>query len=290
MTGGRKIPSVRHVFIQWEVPFAAGPADGRYLIRDIAGEEPHHALVLATVPAPVRRFFPGRRTKAADAAPAETGIARITLIHVAKLDQAAARAWLDAATAALAASELRWVNHAIAAHRAAAADPYVRELREDDMLVIRAGYGAGYEVADGQWERAVELKPDRGERTRRERREMALRPQERLAALLSARDAVLACEELALRARHDLEHGRTREAAMVAHLALESAVSELQAFRGVRDIGDRLGALEAHRDAVAAAANEALAGGLTEASLAAVVEGVERVEAALRARSASAPY
>ena len=247
-------------------------------------------LALATVPAPVRRFFPGRRTKGTDASPAETGITRITLIDVSKVDEDAARAWLDAATAELATRELRWVNHAVAAHRAAAADPYVRELREDDMLVTRAGYGAGYEVADGNWERAVELKPDHGERTRRARREMALRPQERLAALLSARDAVLACEELVLRARHDLEHGRTRAAAMQAHLALEAAASELQAFRGVRDIGDRLGALEAHRDAVAAAANQALSGGLDEPSLAAVVEGVERVEAALRARSAAAPY
>ena len=279
-----------HTFIQWEVPFAPGPSDGRYLIRDIAGEDAHHVLALATVPAPVRRFFPGRRSKSAEAGPAETGVTRITLIDAAKVDEAAARAWLDAADAELATRELRWVNHAVAAHRAAAADGYVRELRQDDLLVTRAGYGPGYEVADGNWERAVELKPDLGERSRRERREMALRPQERLAALLSARDVVLACEELVLRARHDLVHGRTREAAMQAHLALEAAVSELQAFRDVRDIGDRLGALEAHRDAVATAANEALAGGLTDASLAAVVEGVERVEAALRARSASAPY
>ena len=289
MTGGRKISSL-HTFIQWEVPFAPGPEDGRYLIRDIAGEDPHHVLVLASVQAPVRRFFPGRKSRAADSTPAETGITRITLVDVAKVDEETARAWLDAATAELAAGELRWVNHAVAAHRAAAADAYVRELREDDMLMTRAGYGAGFEVADGQWERAIELKPDNAERTRRERREMALRPQERLAALLSARDAVLACEEMVLRARHDLSHGRTREAAMQAHLALEAAVSELQAFREVRDIGNRLGALEEHRDAVAAAANEALSGGLTEASLAAVVEGVERVEAALRARSASAPY
>lgn len=272
------------------MPFAPGPADGRYVIRDIAGEDPHHVLVLASVQAPVRRFFPGRRSRGADASPAETGITRITLVDVAKVDEAAARAWLDAADAKLATSELRWVNHAVSAHRAAAADPYVRELREDDVLVIRAGYGAGFEVADGHWEKAVEIKPDGGERTRRARREMALRPQERLAALLSARDAILACEELVLRARHDLEHGRTRPAAMQAHLALEAAVSELQAFRDVRDIGGRLGALEEHRDAVSAAANEALSGGLTEASLAAVVEGVERVEAALRARSAAAPY
>lgn len=277
-------------FLQWEVPFAPGPPDGRYLLRDIAGEDAHHVLVLGTVPAPVRRFFPGRRTRSAQATPAETGVTRITLIDAATVDPGAAKAWLEAATTELAAGGLRTVNGAIAAYRAAAADPYVRELREDDLLVTRAGYGVGYEVAEGQWERAVELKPDLTERSRRARREMALRPQERLAALLSARDAVLACEELVLRARHDLDHGRSREAAMQAHLALEAAVSELQAFREVRDIGARLGELEAHRDALAAAANEALAGGLREPSLAAVVEGVERVEAALRARSAAAPY
>lgn len=279
-----------HTFIQWEVPFAPGPPDGRYLIREIAGEDPHRVLVLATVPAPVRRFFPGRRTKGTDATPAETGVTRITLIDVAKVDEEPAKAWLGAASAALAAGELRWVNRAIALYRAAAADPFVRELRETDLLITRAGYGAGYEVADGEWEQARELRPDNEERTRRERREMALRPQERLAALLSARDAVLACEELALRARHDLEQGRTREAAMQAHLALESAVSELQAFREVRDIGNRLGELDEHRDAVAAAANEAIAGGLREPSLEVVEEAVRRVEAALRARSASALY
>jgi hypothetical protein len=281
---------VIYTFVQWEVPFAPGPPDGRYLIRDIAGEDPHHVLVLATVPAPVRRFFPGRKAKNADATPAETGVTRITLIDLPPVEDEAGRTWLDAATAASATEGLRWVNHAMRSYRAAAADPFVRELRSDDALVTRAGYGIGFEVADGQWSKAVELKRDDSARVRRERRETALRPQERLAALLSARDAVLACEELVLRARHDLEQGRSREAAMQGHLALEAAVSELQAFRDVRDIGSRLGDLEAHRDAVAAAANEALAGGLTETSLAAVTEGIERVEAALRARSASAPY
>ena len=279
-----------HTFVQWEVPFAPGPPDGRYLIRDIAGEDPHHVLVLATVPAPVRRFFPGRRSRATDSAPAETGATRITLVAAAAVDQAAAKAWLDGVTAEVVERELRWANRAIALYRAAAADAYVRELRDEDMLITRAGYGAGYEVADGQWEQAREIRPDDAARTRRERREMALRPQERLAALLSARDAALACEELVLRARGDLTHGRTREAAMQAHLALEAAISELQAFRDVRDIGARLAELEAHRDAIAAAANEAIAGGLREPSLAAVVEGVERVEAALRARSAAGSY
>lgn len=247
-------------------------------------------LVLATVPAPVRRFFPGRKVRDADAGPAETGLTRITLIDLPPVGDEAASAWLKAAGPATALAALRWVNHAVGAYRAAAADPYVRELRLEDVLAIRAGHGVGYEVADGQWTRAVELRPDPGERKRRERREAALRPQERLAALLSAREVVLACEELVLRARHDLERGRSREAAMQAHLALEAAISELQAFREVRDLGGRLAELESRREAVSAAANEAVAGGLGEAALATVTEAVERVEAALRARAASAPY
>jgi hypothetical protein len=249
-------------------------------------------LVLASLPASTRRFPLGRRSKGADPqpAPAHAALTRATVVHAAQVDDDAARAWLGEAGEDDVAAALGWLNHAMRSYRAAAADAYVRELRADDMLVVRAGYGVGMEVAEGQWTKALELKPAGTERARRERREAALRPQERLAALLSARDAVLACEELVLRARHDLDHGRTREAALQAHLALEAAVSELQAFRGVRDIGTRLGELEEHRDALSAAANEALRGGIEEATLATVVTGVERVEAALRARSAAAPY
>jgi hypothetical protein len=281
-----------YCFIQWEVPWPIGPPDGRYLIRDIAGEDPHHVIVLSSVPASARRFRLGRRSKGADAQPepAEAALTRATLIEVPQVDDDLAEGWLKQADEDTATAALRWLNHAVRSYRAAAADPYVRELRGDDALVVRAGYGAGMEVAEGDWTKAIELKPSGKERQRRDRRESALRPQERLAALLSARDAVLACEELVLRARHDLDHGRTREAALQAHLALEAAVSELQAFRGVRDIGDRLGELESHRDALSAAANEALRGGLESSTLDTVVTGIERVEAALRARSAAAPY
>jgi len=142
------------------------------------------------------------------------------------------------------------------------------------------------EVAEGRWTEARELRPARPRR----RGDAALRPQERLAALLSARDAILACEDLALRARLDLDHGRTREGALQTHLALEAAVSELQAWRQTRDIGARLGDLEERRDAVAAAANEAIQGGLRPEADRAVAAALERIEAALRARSASAPY
>ncbi|MEA2295305.1 MAG: hypothetical protein QOE86_2944, partial [Solirubrobacteraceae bacterium] len=126
--------------------------------------------------------------------------------------------------------------------------------------------------------------------SRRARRDAALRPQERLAALLSGRDAVLACEEMALRARTDLVSARPREAALQAHLALEAAVAELQAFREERAVAERLPDLEARRDRLAAAANEALHGGPSEATMTAVEEGLRAVESALRARAANARY
>lgn len=251
-------------------------------------------LVLSSLQAPVRRFPLGRRVRAAPARPepATAPLARLTLVDARPGDEEEARAWLARAAEdeTVAAGGLARVNAAIRGYRAAAADPYVRELAARHALVCRAGYGEGVEVAEGQWAKAVELRPSKDERVRRERREAALRPSERFAALLSARDAVLACEELVLRARLDLDHGRTREAALQAHLALEAAVTELQAFRSERAVADRLAPLEEHRDAAAEAANEALRGGMSPGAIESVARAVERVEAALRARSAAAPY
>ena len=56
-----------------------------------------------------------------------------------------------------------------------------------------------------------------------------LTPQARLAAVLSARERPLVCEELTLRARLDLDHGRGREAALQLLVALDAALAELQA-------------------------------------------------------------
>ena len=73
---------------------------------------------------------------------------------------------------------------------------------------MRVGYGAG--------RRGRRRRLDRRPRPRRSgddegasarERDAALRPQERFAALLGGRDAVLACEELVLRARLDLDAG-----------------------------------------------------------------------------------
>lgn len=277
-------------FVQWEFAWALGPDDGRYVLRDHAGEEPHHVLVLSSTPPAPRRGggWRGRRPRDAppEPPPAEPGATRATLIDAERADEHAAQAWAQETHQEL----LRHLNHALRAHRVATADPYVREVDERDPLVTRIGYGAGEEVAEGRWTAARELPRPRAAGTARDRRLAALRPQERLAALLSGRDAVLACEELALRARLDLDHGRAREASLQAHLAIEAAVAELAAFRGQRDLAERLTDLGGRREALAAAANEALGGGPAAATMHTVADALERLEAALRARTASAVW
>jgi hypothetical protein len=238
-----------------------------------------------------RRWGRSVGTGDVSAAPAETGLSRATVVDATVVNDEAARAWLEAAGDDVVAEAVRWLNFSLRAHRAAAADPGVLDVVAEHALAIRAGYGEGFEVADGTWSAARDLTAsERGGGSRRARREATLRPQERLAALLSGRDAVLACEELALRARTDLVNERPREAALQAHIALEAAVAELQAFSGERMVAERLPDLERHRAALAAAANEALHSGPSDESMAAVEAGLRAVEAALRARVAGARY
>jgi hypothetical protein len=159
----------------------------------------------------------------------------------------------------------------------------VREVAREQALVVRVGVGEGEQVAEGRWTSALELpapKAGRGRRT------AALRPQERLAALLGGRDAALACEELTLRARADLDAGELRQAAFQLRVALEAALAELEPWSGRGDLGERLAELRDERPAVGAAANAALQGGLDDTSIAEVERVLGRLEAALRARTA----
>ncbi len=265
-------------------------------MRDHAGEEAHHVLVFAAWPTTTqgrsRRW--GREPEPQNI-PAQTGLSRATLVETTVVDGRAAGAWLDGVQGEAAEKVVRdallTLNLALRAHRAATADPTVREVSAEQALTVRAGYGEGVEVAEGAWTAAHDLvRPGGREGTRRQRRESALRPQERLAALLGGRDAVLACEELALRARLDLDQQRPREAALQTHLALEAAVAELRAFRDDESLSRRLGELEALRGSLSAAADEALQRGPSEQTTAAVAEGLRQVESALRARAAVATY
>jgi hypothetical protein len=252
------------------------------VVRGHAGEV-EHVLVVATLGAPERRWLRGRRPRAASPDPAPVTTSRVTLVTALPFaDEDAAERWLRAAGEPEAQAAVATLNRILHMQRAATADPHVREVRREQAVVVRAGIGEGDQVADGRWVRALELPLVAG----RARRSAALRPQERLGALLGGRDAVLACEELALRARQDVDAGRRREAALQLDAALAAALPELEPWSGRGDVAARLAELRDLHGAVHAAAQAALQGGVEDEDHAAVRRGLERLEAALRARTA----
>lgn len=303
-------------FIQMEFAWELGPTDGRYLLRKtegLEGNEPEHVVVLATVGAERRgRLRRRAHTRPTDAPPAPVPVARATVVDPVPLStEAQGRAWLGdldperEATRAVAA-----LNRMLFSHRIATATPQVHEVSPSQAVVVRAGYGEGEQVAEGLWRDARELVLSRA---RSGRRASVLRPQERLAVLLSGRGGVLLCEELTLRARLDLDGGRLALAAIELERAYTAALAELPAEKRA-DLRDRVEELEALRDEVTRNAGLALPARPRVAEQAAspesasahtpargrslVSEGedpdaqttrhaLERLEAALRARTAS---
>ena len=251
-------------------------------MRRFAGDEVRQVVVIGGRSAPRRLLRNRPRPASADSPPVD--ITRATVIDAVPLGDEEAYAWLAHATGAdserITGDALALLDRTVAAHRVAAADPRQPDPDPARALVCRVGYGTGEQVADGDWEAARELPP--------KRRRSRLAPQERLAALLSGRDVALACEELTLRARADLDRGRTREAVLQASVALSAALAELEAWREVADIGRRLDELAAHSEPVSEAAAAALRSGVDEEALAAVEAAVGRIEAALRARAVAA--
>jgi hypothetical protein len=279
----------RFGFVQWEFAGRLGPDPGRYPVRRFAGDEVREIVVIGGYEAARRSLLPRarrNRVRAADTPePGPVDVTRATVIDATPMyERDAAEAWLEAAAGerseTVVADALAVLNRAVAAYRVSAADPLLADADPARALVVRVGYGLGEQVAEGEWESARELPRPR------ERRSRALVPQPRLAALLGGRDVALACEELALRARGDLDAGRQRESAMQLHLALEAAVAELESWRGRSDMGERIDELAGLRDGVAAAANAAIQGGLEPPQVDTVRGALERLEAALRARAA----
>jgi hypothetical protein len=233
-------------------------------------------LVLSTLGAPQRARLGGRRPRPVEQVdPEPVPTSRATVVRAAPFPSAEdASGWLsgldleterDAAVAVL--------NRALRAQRAAAADPYVSEVSADRALVVRIGYGSGEELVDGRFGEAVELPRFVGGRVRRSMEA----PEERFAALLGGREELHPAEELVLRARADLNAGRPAEAALQCRVAIEALLALLKDSAD----GERVAA---HREAVAAAANEALRGPTAAGSAPALEEAVTAMEAALKRR------
>jgi hypothetical protein len=296
------------VFLQMEFPWILGPADGRYLLRAQADGEPERVVVLNTLAsaplsaregAAARGSRLGRRAArgvevAPEPAPAEVPTTRVTVVDPISLSvENQARAWLEELDVDRElSSATAIVNRVLHFHRVAAADPYVHEISPAQALVCRAGWGEGEQVADGLWLHARELayKPSgrgplgrlRGGRARAS----ALRPQERMARLLGAKGVALLCEELALRARLDLDHGRLAHAALELDTAMAMAVRELRS-ENRQDLAIRLAELEQLHTTVSEQARAVLDSAAHAPDAEALAHALGRLEAALRARSAT---
>ena len=277
------MPARFFTFVQMELPWELGPADGRYLLRKGSGpdgEEPEHVVVLSTVGAERRGLLGGRsRTRRTDAEPVRVPVARATVVDPVPLSaDSQARTWLRELDPEREAHAAAWVlNRVLWAHRIAGAAPHLHEVSPTQALVVRAGYGEGEQVAEGLWTDARELLLSR---KRAGRRASVLRPQERLAVLLSGRGSALLCEELVLRARLDFDAGRLALAAIELDRAYVTALRELPS----EDRSDLRGRIEELHELSAGLAKAALTESPDEQT---VRHGLERLEAALRARTAT---
>lgn len=262
-------PQRLFLFIQCELPWELGPPDGRYLLRSETDGEPERVIVLATLGAgratlareagPLRRRVAARkRPIPAEPEPEPVTTASATIVDPVSVSaERQARAWLaDLQPEREVAAAFAALNRVLHAQRIATADPYAREVSPAQALTIRAGWGEGEQVAEGHWLHAVEL-PLTGARARVRRRASALRPDERLAEMLGARERPLLCEELTLRARLDLDQGRLRHATIELDRALFAAFVEL-AQEQRADLPLRVAELEALHEPVAASARAIL--------------------------------
>ncbi len=233
-------------------------------------------IVLRTQGAPARGVLRGRMPRKREEGEVEgVPTTRVSVVRAAPFgSHDEAEAWLGELRGSKGALEeeaargASALNRFLRAHRAAAADPWGRDVSPEHALVVRVGHGDGDLVAEGRYSVAYEL--PRKAKSSRKREDLA--PAERLAAIVGGREEQLACEELVLRARADVDAGRPREAALQARIALEAVLAELDEPP------------EADRAAVGAAANEALERDPSPELQQAVGKAVAAMETALRRR------
>ncbi len=149
------------------------------------------------------------------------------------------------------AAAVEFANRAVHAHRAATLDPAIADVTAGAALAVRVGFGTGDDLADGRYTEAIDVPL-----TERRRRAELLRPQERVAEVLGGKASVPACELLVIRARADLDAGRTREAALQIRVGLEAMLAEREAL-AAPDQDQDFATLDERRRITGEAANEA---------------------------------
>ncbi|MGI8633103.1 MAG: hypothetical protein ACR2NA_11270 [Solirubrobacterales bacterium] len=278
-------------FVQFEFPGRLGPPDGRYLLRTPSRDEERTehptVLVLKTYGVASPSRFRRRRRGSGPPEAEQIPLTRATVVDADPLaGDEAAQEWIaraersDELRDTLVTTALAHLNRLLHGQRAAAADPRVHDVVEEQATAIRLGFGTGDEVADGRWTEA-------GQAQKRRQRPSTddLRPQERLAAFLKGAEEVDPCETLVLRCRADLDAGRVREAALQLRVALESLLADLAGQeRAHEDQARDLRELTAFRAAVGDAANQALRGDLSGDQAEQVTMVLEVGERALRRR------
>jgi hypothetical protein len=302
-------------FVQFDVPGALGIEDGRYLVRNPDGEgaakgerKGDDVIVVSSLQAPPRRRKRARRRPAdADTAPpADVPLTRATVVRATPLgERRASRGleatdpaplaaeepdiWLDRmrrdpeARDAFAAEARTLLNHALHVRATAAMDPHVPQLGPETPTATRIGYGDGDELVAGRWTEAIEAPPDPAASSRRAE---ALRPQERLAAVLGGREEVPPYETLILRARLDLDNHRPRDAALQLEPAVSSLLAELGHSPQVEQGEERedVALLQAQTKALANIRDEALTRTPNADSIALLTQTLEVAERVLRRR------
>ena len=242
-------------------------------------------------PPPARRRRRARRAEP-DASPSPLPLTRVTAVRAFAPfagDEEASR-WLEEVVEAedtsdtLVAEGIALLNRALHAQAIAAAEPHESALTPERAIAVRIGYGSGEEVADNHYREAREVDLGAGGGSRRQRREEALRPQERVASVLGGREQLDACETLLLRARADLDAGRLREAALQLRVGLEALLAELRGALADPGHEEDVGTLDGRRGEAGEAANVALRGDLGAEDSRRVRELLEICERIIRRR------
>lgn len=281
-------------FVQVETPLRLGVPDGRWMVRAPDSQEVERVVVIASAQAPRAGRLRTARGQAASPAEAQTAavpVTRVTLIAAQPLaDRDAAAAWLSRLDAESEIdSAFASLDRLLAAHRVAAADPYAHEVSPEQALAIRAGVGEGEQVADGRWMQARELRLPEPHLSRRRRRAAILHSHERLSSLLASERGALLCEELALRARLDLDHGRLALAAGELERALSLAVVELEGAPGTHQrrlqLHELLGGVHEAAERLLPSSAGPSSPSAQDAEI--VSHALGRLEAALRARASA---